>query len=745
MGLFYRRSLCFFCFLFLLGSLVASYPTWGITGLLTVLLAVACAVLTVLAICGKHHRVRLWYLCLCAVFLFSGVCSFFLRVSLPQYKREQAYGSHIAEVRILEKTYSSAHSSEYRARLLSVDGEQAGEDIVAVFAYADAAEAGDRLAIRTELSALRQRDATAWQKATVREPSDAVLLAGGERTARIRLLTLRDRAGAYMKTVLGEESGALCEGVLLGNTEDMTARSVRDFRRSGISHLLSVSGLHMAVMMGAGELLLRRLRIKKGVRCGVLSVLCVAFLALTGFAMSACRSALMLLLVYFAYWLYAENDTLTSLFVSVSAVVLIMPRAINDIGLQLSFLATLGLVTVYPLLSARLGRWLQGRGLIARILLWLLRAVSLSVICSVFTLLPVWRYFGELSVMGIITNVLLSSLCSVFMILCLVALPVGALGAVGAPLVYAARYVAQAILYVSAEASSVQGAMLSLRHPLIDGTVAAVSVAMAILLGVRLRKKGFVLVPIGVAFVMFTACALWMRYLPMPTHTALAYGEGEEIMVCVEGAEAVLVDVSTGDADLAYRAASLAASRYATEIRSVVLTHYHASHSFALERTLRSRFVRTLYLPMPKTDTDRKEGRQLDELAERYGVEVIVYEYGEELSVLGHTAVRVYTDRGGRAFCAALMADGQVVTYVSADYGDTGCLSLLSASDAVIVGAHGVSDAPHAAVRQWKAGKVCAERLHVCRCEMAGIWRTCAAQETTVTAGRERAGYILLP
>ena len=67
----------------------------------------------------------------------------------------------------------------------------------------------------------------------------------------------------------------------------------RDFRRTGASHLLALSGLHVALLSAMAEWVLRRFRIPKRPRVTLLGILMLLYLALVGFLPSAVRAVFM--------------------------------------------------------------------------------------------------------------------------------------------------------------------------------------------------------------------------------------------------------------------------------------------------------------------------------------------------------------------------------------------------------------------------------------------------------------------
>ena len=212
-----------------------------------------------------------------------------------------------------------------------------------------------------------------------------------------------------------EKTGDFLSALLLGNRELVEDVVVRDFRRCGISHVLSLSGLHMTIIMGFFEFVLKKLNFIKSVRCVILMILSFGYLALTGFSMSAIRAAFMLCMVYLSYLFWAQADGVTSLALAVTVILIVSPYALFDIGLWMSVLSTLGILVVYEIISP-LGYLIKKRALWIQILYKLLVSVSLTLAAILFVSFFNWFCFGEISLVTPLVNLIISPLTTVIIV-----------------------------------------------------------------------------------------------------------------------------------------------------------------------------------------------------------------------------------------------------------------------------------------------------------------------------------------
>lgn len=148
---------------------------------------------------------------------------------------------------------------------------------------------------------------------------------------------------------------ALVSALVLGETNQLDQEIKSDFSVSGISHILSVSGLHVAVVYAVLAFLLSfldrfdRWRIPKQI---ILILLLFFYAFLTGLSPSVLRSAFMFSLLALGKCLRRKSQTLNTVLFSAFVLLLWNPGYLYDLGFQLSYLAVLFIVVVHPRLVA---------------------------------------------------------------------------------------------------------------------------------------------------------------------------------------------------------------------------------------------------------------------------------------------------------------------------------------------------------------------------------------------------------
>ncbi len=162
------------------------------------------------------------------------------------------------------------------------------------------------------------------------------------RASRLYGLALlwREKLSASADALFGE-NGGMARGMLFGDRDDVHYLTFLAFRRSGLLHLLTVSGLHVGVVCGAALRLIRGRR--KWLRFLLSVLLLFLFCLLTGLSPSSLRAAIMLLAVWFSHLLDRQDDPISVIGCAWTLLLLINPALLMASGFRLSFGAIWGL------------------------------------------------------------------------------------------------------------------------------------------------------------------------------------------------------------------------------------------------------------------------------------------------------------------------------------------------------------------------------------------------------------------
>ncbi len=145
--------------------------------------------------------------------------------------------------------------------------------------------------------------------------------------------------------ILPEPQGAFAKAIILGNQKEVPAYLVNQFSRTGLTHIISISGLHMVIIIWLMYALLGFLGLYRQQVFIFLFLALLAYLYLIGFISPALRSSAMILLALLGPMIKRQTFSLYSIIFLADLFVLYNPYfLLFDISFQLSFLAVFGLI-----------------------------------------------------------------------------------------------------------------------------------------------------------------------------------------------------------------------------------------------------------------------------------------------------------------------------------------------------------------------------------------------------------------
>lgn len=374
---------------------------------------------------------------------------------------------------------------------------------------------------------------------------------------------------------------------------------------AGILHVVAVSGMHVAFLVGFIMMIVRRKRFASLIAIPIIWL----FVPVAGASPSVIRAAFMQSTVLVAPVFHRENDGITSLTAVLAVLLLINPNACASISLQLSFTAMLGIILVTPKIYKSLllkvhpksneSIWRRAK---IKLLMGSCAVFSASIGAMVFTTPIAALYFGYVSIIGILVNILVLWAVSAGFILgyvsCflgLVWLPLGT--ALGALTSIPLRY----IIFVVKLSASVPYAAVYTDGNFFGSWLVLVYIIF-IICYVFKRKEGFRPV-IPVCLAVFSLCCIILAAElradnDTGTLTAVDVGQGQSIILTSGGATAVIDCGGKGENENAGdMVAGLLLGNGRQTVDILALTHFDEDHINGVSRLMSRVSVKRLVIP----------------------------------------------------------------------------------------------------------------------------------------------------
>lgn len=204
---------------------------------------------------------------------------------------------------------------------------------------------------------------------------------------------------------LPKDEAAVLTAMLVGLRNDISDPLNSAYRTAGASHILVISGMHMAIIAQFALGALSLLGVRRKYAAGISIAFILAFMAVSGLSATVVRSGIMQIILLTGILIGRKADALNSLGVAILFLALVNPFCVGDVSLLLSFSATLGILALNP----RMMRALTGRVRNVRRRMRLQRILPPAVtsVCAILGAMPVQLYvFGSVSFSAVLTSIL---------------------------------------------------------------------------------------------------------------------------------------------------------------------------------------------------------------------------------------------------------------------------------------------------------------------------------------------------
>ena len=373
------------------------------------------------------------------------------------------------------------------------------------------------------------------------------------------------------------DAGALIPGMVLGDTSKQTLEFKTAMKRSGLTHLVAVSGANFAIVssfvLWCMQFLFRRLNL----RLGATAVALICFIALVRPSPSVLRAAAMAAVLLIAQGTHRGRDSLPALGFAIGAVVIGDPWQARDAGFALSVMATTGLLLFAPVIVERLARYIPEK---------LAQALAPPIAAIVFCSPVLVALSGYLSPVSVLANLLAAPAVGPITIVGFIAALVSPLAPfISVILIWFISYPAGFIAAVAKWAANFP--VLTLRTGSIGFLIVSVFTVTLWLFKKHIRS-------ISITALVLILVLTWLQRWPAGEWQVANcdVGQGDSMVLNLGHHRAIVIDVGPDPLleDHCLKALGI------NEIPLMILSHFHADHAGGLSGALKNREVSQLWV-----------------------------------------------------------------------------------------------------------------------------------------------------
>lgn len=200
----------------------------------------------------------------------------------------------------------------------------------------------------------------------------------------------------------------LLGGIVFGDDAVSTPDDIKDsFKHSGLLHILAASGMNVALIYGIWFFILRKFRVPFNITVSSGIFVVIFYALMTGLGASVMRATFMLIFILVGKLIDRDAHSISLLSFVALLMLIYNPAFINDVGFQLSFMVTFGLLVMAPLISKEeRGKGKEEKTFFKNIKPVLLGAVFVPLIAQIWVSPIQMYYFNSFSLYSLFANIL---------------------------------------------------------------------------------------------------------------------------------------------------------------------------------------------------------------------------------------------------------------------------------------------------------------------------------------------------
>ena len=349
----------------------------------------------------------------------------------------------------------------------------------------------------------------------------------------------------YLKDIVRErlsgDNGALLTAIFFGDKKGLSYDLSSSVRKSGVSHIAAVSGMHLCLIITILVSLINctPLRGRNKLCFGIIAVLILTLMVFFNMTASVRRSGIMLIIYYAALLFRRKTAPLNSLGLAVLLIILIEPYAVRDTGLILSLCGTYGAGVLAPALSVKFRD---------NAFLPIKEALMVSLCASISTLPAASLVFGGVSLLSVPTSLTIYPFFFIALIFMLILAFSG--GLLAAPCLFIAGLCAKAIASICSFLGGFDYSFITFPEGIIIPII-TIAALIAIPLFMEFKRKRLAIASMAVSLCLVATVILADRIITYDDAVVSVLSDGSGYALSVKTKEGVTVILSEKSEKLA--------------------------------------------------------------------------------------------------------------------------------------------------------------------------------------------------
>jgi len=415
-----------------------------------------------------------------------------------------------------------------------------------------------------------------------------------------------------IKNLLNGDKAGFLIALITADKRSISDNLYNSLGITGLSHVVAVSGMHITFITAFITMLIRRKRIAAYISIPII----ILYVLIAGVPASACRAAIFQLFFVLSLMFQRDEDRITTLGFALMFLLFINPNAICDVGLQLSFCASLGIYLGNDIIKSFFIECKSKIRIVKLAYTFIVDTISMTLSAVLFTLPLIIIYFSRVSLIVLLSNIIILPIVEIAFIIGIVKIIFSFfLLPLATAVAFVEDFILNIIISIINFLSNIPFASISAES--IFTVIWVIFLYLMIYLmfiNVFVKKSiGLIYIIVGLLIcILFGTINLTKDYV-----TVLDVGQGQCIIASINN-EIIVVDCGGNGKNAGIVADDYLNTLGIDKIDTLVLTHFHDDHTNGVEQLLDKVHIESAIIP----NTNDSDFHSFVELFNKYGVNI---------------------------------------------------------------------------------------------------------------------------
>lgn len=473
----------------------------------------------------------------------------------------------------------------------------------------------------------------------------------------ISINNLKQKMIDHANKNMPQKTANLLLGLLIGQKDNIQEDIIKSFRTANLSHILAVSGAHTSYIILGLTYIITKSKAPRRIGYIITIIILLVFIIITGASYSVIRACIMSIITISAKLFYKKENFFISICVSLFIILIQNPFAINDIGLKLSFLGTIGIIVFNKNITEFFIR-IKIKENIAKVL-------SLTFSAHLMIMPITILNFNTFSLTFFISNILASPLLGIIIILGFIAIFVSfVLNPISKILFFVLNLFLELLIFISEIVTKIPGSSILVKTPNLVFVITYYILILFINYFFIIKKNPIrrfqkkiikictiknikkIIKIIAIIFLIISFSTMLARVInPTLKIYFIDVGQGDSTLIITPKGKKILIDGGEGKNEILL---PYLLDRGINKIDYIIISHFDSDHCNGLIEIMEK--IKVGKVLVSKQPEESEEYRNILEIIKRKNIEACVVKAQDRITIEKDLYINILNPAGKLEF-----------------------------------------------------------------------------------------------